>query len=73
VVMICRHLLSLIKSAPKAEPQPTNLPQAQPLKNTTNRSLADGFQEWTRKVRLNGQEQAGILASLKKPGAAGGQ
>jgi hypothetical protein len=42
VVMICRHLLSLIKSAPKAEPQPTNLPQAQPLKNTTNRSLAEG-------------------------------
>jgi hypothetical protein len=35
--------------------------------------VADGFQEWTRKVRLNGQEQAGILASLKKPGAAGGQ
>jgi hypothetical protein len=35
--------------------------------------VADGFQEWTRKVRLNGQQQAGILASLKRPGAAGGQ
>lgn len=29
--------------------------------------VADGFQEWTRKVKLNGKEQAGILASLKKP------
>jgi hypothetical protein len=42
VVMICRHLLSLIKSAAKAEPQLTKLPQAQPpLKPTTNRSLAE--------------------------------
>lgn len=31
--------------------------------------IADGYQEWTRKVRLNGQEQAGILASLRKFGA----
>ncbi|HYE72843.1 MAG TPA: PEGA domain-containing protein, partial [Blastocatellia bacterium] len=35
--------------------------------------VADGFQEWTRRVKLNGKEQAGILASLKKPTLASQQ
>jgi hypothetical protein len=35
--------------------------------------VADGYQEWARKVKLSGQQQAGILASLKKPSPAGNQ
>lgn len=35
--------------------------------------VADGYQEWARKVKLSGQQQAGILASLKKPRPAGNQ
>jgi hypothetical protein len=31
--------------------------------------VADGYQEWTRKVRLSGQQQTGMLVSLKKPDA----
>jgi hypothetical protein len=42
VVMICRHLLNLIKSSPKAEPQPAKPQASPPLKPTTNRSLAEG-------------------------------
>lgn len=31
--------------------------------------VADGYQEWTRKVRLSGQQLSGMLVSLKKPDA----
>lgn len=42
IMMICRYLLGLVKSAPKSEIQFTKVAQAQPLKSTTNRSLSEG-------------------------------
>ncbi|HYE72842.1 MAG TPA: zinc ribbon domain-containing protein [Blastocatellia bacterium] len=41
IAMICRYLLNLVKSAPKSDVQFSKVAQAQPLKATTNRSLAE--------------------------------
>src|SRR5581483_12023715 len=30
--------------------------------------IADGFEEWTRKIRLNGRQQTGLMASMSKKG-----
>ena len=28
--------------------------------------MADGYEEWTKKIRLNGRQQAGLMASMNR-------
>jgi hypothetical protein len=30
--------------------------------------IADGYEEWTKTIRLNGRQQMGLMASLNKKG-----